>query len=142
MISVAQALSLPEGTTVVAVEGMLQVDGHREDKHREDGTPFTSQEFRLVEGDAQIAGTIYDHYPLDQYHGTRIVLASLKSRNGRFGGVTISKVSGGGSLFNRKPPVSVLRVSKAGGTHNLDTYAQLCATTKRPPQEFPSGKNK
>jgi hypothetical protein len=131
MQTIAELHALPPGDKVNAVRGILRYAGPRQDKTRPDGEQYTSQDFQLEDGATKISGVIYDHYPLDKYVGQEVIFCSLKSRNGRFGGVTVAQVSSG-NLFTKSPHRSSLRVSKAGGFHTPDTYATLCRTTKRP----------
>ena len=135
ILTVPEALALNDNEIVPAVGGIFHVDGAHATDQREDGGAFTYQKFKLSGYDAVISGIIYDHGKLDEYDNTEVVLASMKSKNGRFGGVSIKKiVSKPTSLFSRKtnPPISLIRVSKAGGFHTPDTFQTLCATTKRP----------
>ena len=46
----------------------------------------------------------------------------MKAGNNRFGGVTVTAVDGGGSLFNRRPPKKALKVSKLGSLRTVDGY--------------------
>ena len=135
ILTVPEVLALNDNEIVPAVGGIFHVDEAHATDQREDGGAFTYQKFKLSGYDAVISGIIYDHGKLDEYDNTEVVLASMKSKNGRFGGVSIKKiVSKPTSLFSRKtnPPISLIRVSKAGGFHTPDTFQTLCATTKRP----------
>lgn len=136
MIPVIDALKLPDGTIVEAVGGRLTVTSPRVEKHRDDGTPYTQQTFSVSDGTGEMLGTIYDHYQLEPHDGKKVVFASMKARNNRFGGVTIKVDPTSGGLFARRPAKAVIRVSKAGAIHTPETYAQLCGTTKRPEQKL------
>lgn len=136
MIPVADALKLPDGTILEAIGGRLTVTSPRVEKHRDDGEAYTQQTFSLNDGTGEILGTIYDHFQLEPHDGKKMVFASMKAKNNRFGGVTIKADAASRSLFSRKPAKPVIRVSKAGALHSPETYAHLCGTTKRPEQKL------
>jgi hypothetical protein len=132
MKTVAEVLAMPDGAIVEAVGGKLTVTGERVNRVREDCSAYSSQTFSLTDATGTILGTAFDQFPLDVHNNKQVVMASLKSRNNHFGGVSVSQQQPAGSLFARRPRKAVLRVSKAAGVHSPDTYAHLCATTKRP----------
>ena len=145
ILTVPEVLALKDNEIIPAVGGVIHIKGPHTTDHREDGGTFTYQRFNLSGYDAVVSGIIYDHGKLDEYDNTEVVLASMKSKNGRFGGVSIKKiVSKPTSLFSRKtnPSISLIRVSKAGGFHTPDTFQTLCATTKRPKFNPDSGATK
>lgn len=126
-MKISEVLQQPAGTIIDHVVGDLIDVGRHEDHVRPDGTPYTSQSFVLREAQSSgptITGVAYDHYPLDMRLNDNIVLTSMKSRNHRFGGVTVA----GGipvSIFNRKASPVVLRVSKVGVFHSPETFKLL-----------------
>lgn len=126
-MNVAEVLQLPDRTIVDHVIGRLISLGEYERKTRPDGEAYTAQSFTMAGDDERgdvVFGTVYDHYPLDTHKGQVLYFCSMKSRNGRFGGVTTAKVEQGG-IFNRKPAQTVLRMSKAGAIHTKETFALL-----------------
>lgn len=123
-MTISDTLQQPAGTIIDHVFGVLVEVGPYERKNRPDGEEYTAQSFMLSDQTHELRGTVYDHYPLDDKMNQTIYFCSMKSRNGRFGGVTTAKQEQG-SLFSRKPSITTLRVSKAGSIHNQDTFKGL-----------------
>jgi hypothetical protein len=134
MKSIAEVLALPDSAVVDAVAGLLSVTTSKVEKKREDGTTYTSQMFSLSDGTGIIYGTAYDQFDMQPHHKHAVILCSLKSKNNRFGGLTVaSRPDMRKSIFAHKPNPPVLRLSHAGALHTSDTYNTLCASTKRTP---------
>lgn len=126
-MNIFNLLKQPAGTVIDHVFGRLVSVGDREQKTRPDGEEYTSQDFLLVdntERGALLSGTVYDHYPLDNKVNQILFFCSMKSRNGRFGGVKVAKLAPE-SIFSRKPDNTIIRVSKAGAIHTEDSFTLL-----------------
>ncbi len=119
-LTVDQILLQPDGAVLDGAQGKLLEAGPVETKNRPSGEAYTMQEFSLGEWGNAIRGIIYDHKSLDEYVGKLVVIMSVKSRNGRYGGVTVHKEQSGGSLFVRKPLRSALRVSRVGAVYRIE----------------------
>jgi hypothetical protein len=114
VLSIAQAKALPDGAIVPAVDGQLRCFGLIEKRFRPDGTAYTSQSFTLWDGKDEIDGTAYDQNDLAYWPPMMwLVFSSKKSRNGRYGGVTVHVDMAGHSVFRKQRLSAALRVSKA-----------------------------
>lgn len=134
-LTVAQVKELPDGTVVDAVGGIMQVEGQLVRDHRPDGTPYTWQRVTLEDATGKIPAMVYDQFDLKDYAGQEMIFASMKSRNHRFGGVSVKMIAPHSvNLFKPGPkgPTHGLRVSHAASIHTPETFAQLCETTARP----------
>lgn len=108
----------PTDKPLPAVAGRLTALGPHLKKQRENGEPYTMQSFTLrLEGGERVSGYCFDHLDLAPYLAKDVVLASFKSRNGRYGGVTVkrSKALFGGEKLE-------LTVSKLGVLHTPETW--------------------
>ena len=142
MITIEEILNLPDGEVVEAVGGTIHITSPRIEKPRGDGTTYVQQSFTLSGPGWQIPGTIYDHaIGYEHEEGKYLIWASMKSRNGRFGGVTMGTVEGGGSLFSRKPPQRVLKISSLGSLRTQEGYDLIKDDPKRHPKVSPKKKN-
>lgn len=122
-LSVAE-LSSHEVGVIDAVEGTIRWVGERKQITPEGGQTFTVQPFtigQLESGIPKIDGDIYDHPDLKDFLAKDVVLASFKSRNGRYGGVKLELVNKGAGLFSRAG-IRRLKVSKAGVVHTPDSF--------------------
>lgn len=126
-MTITDVTNQPAGTIIKSVKGALVGVGPYEKHNRPDGEAYTSQTFTLCDGIKRIDGIIFDHYEIDPYLDKQIILCSLKSRNGRFGGLTVTKFQPSGSIFGGRRPaeISKLRVTKAGGLHTPETWTSL-----------------
>lgn len=121
-ISVSTALTLPVGTVLDGVYGLVNTVEPQHKKLRPDGTEYTVQTLGMscldsTAGAAHIHCSFYDHKPLDRYLGDTVVLLSVKSRNGRYGGVTIGQEVHGASLFSKHKSRNSIKVSRVGEIH-------------------------
>lgn len=128
-MTIPEVLQLPSGTVVDHVFGTLVSVGEYETKQRPDGEPYQAQAFTLKDGNDILVGTMYDHYPMQDKIGQVLYLCSMKSRNGRFGGVTTFQQANG-NIFTKSKPLVSIRVSKLGAIHNAETFKML----KRKPE--------
>lgn len=126
LISVATALTLKEGSVVDQLEGVVNTVEPQHNKSRPDGTEYTVQTIGLngLDGVGHIHCSFYDHKPLDKYLGQTVVLLSVKSRNGRYGGVTIGQEAHGTSLFSKHKSRNAVRVSRVGEIHRTAATVQ------------------
>lgn len=123
-MKIAEVLNLPTATIVDHTFGELISVGDYERKNRPDGEEYTCQAFTIRDDGVILVGTIYDHYPLDEYLNKVLYFCSMRSRNGRFGGVSTFKQESGNIFTRDKFPVSI-RVSKAGAIHTPDSFKAL-----------------
>jgi len=137
MFTLKQCKSSANGLVIDAVSGVLKaVKPQRQTPPREQGgQPGLVQDFQIVDPSTNdfLYGSIWDHQPIDALVGSMIILASVKSGNGRFGGVQIKHNT------DKTDPSKVyvnLSVSRAGVVHNPDTYA--AATNTTPPAAAPA----
>jgi hypothetical protein len=117
ILSVTQVLAKPDGEVIDGVRGTILSIGAVEEKLRPNGEVFTVQSFSLWCLDTpanHINVSAFDHKNLDQYLNKAVVMLSMKSRNGRYGGITVAKEMTGGSLFTKHPQRACLRISKVG----------------------------
>jgi len=129
-MTIPEVLQLPSGTVVDHVFGTLVSVGEYETKQRPDGEPYKAQAFTLKDESGNIlVGTAYDHYPMEDKIGQVLYLCSMKSRNGRFGGVTTFQLPNTNIFTRNKTPVSI-RVSQAGAIHNAETFKGLKRKTE------------
>lgn len=120
ILSVPQTMEQPDGAVLDGVQGTLLEVGPYENKLRPDGTEYTAQSFGLGEWGQAIHGVAYDHKRLDDLVGKKVVLLSVKSRNGRYGGVTVHKEPSSTSIFAKNKSLrSALRVSRVGEVHQI-----------------------
>ncbi len=129
-MSYQELLAHPTDKPLPAVAGSLASLGPHLKKQRENGEPYTMQSFMLkLDSGERIGGYCFDHLDLAPYLGKQVVWASFKSRNGRYGGVTLkrSKALFGGEKLE-------LTVSKLGVLHTPETWEAVKgrATEKKP----------
>jgi hypothetical protein len=113
MMTVNAIRPLPDNVIIPAVRGLLTYVGTYQKKLRPDGSEYSVQNFTLRDGLTTIPGVAYDQISLDAMSGNEVVFASMKSRNGRFGGVTTTTKLADTSLFARKTGRTALRLTKA-----------------------------
>lgn len=116
ILTINEVMQQPEGAVLDGVVGIIRLVGPVEHRFRPDGEPYCSQIFILADDTgAKIHGTIYDNISLADFLGKEIILASMKARNGRYGGITVQKsLYEGTSIFTKAKARNVLRVSKLG----------------------------
>ncbi len=129
-MNISEVLKLPTGTIVDHVFGEVVSVGPYEQKQRPDSEVYKVQPFIIESATGErLNGTIFDHYPLDEHLNKILYFCSMKSRNGRFGGVTTFQMERESVFSKQRSPVTI-RVSKAGAIHTPDSFAGL----KRKPE--------
>lgn len=88
------ASTAKDGEILDGIKGTLRFVGAHKKMNPEDSEPFTVQSITLGEiesGIPKIDCDVYNHPDLAYLVGRNISIVSTKSRNGRYGGVSISR---------------------------------------------------
>jgi len=112
-LTLSEAIRLPAGSIVPAVRAFVTEVKPPQTKNRPDGSPYVIQVATIEHDGLRAKVHAFDQIALDGFLNTEVMFASMKSRNGRFGGLVVDDDVNRGNLFDKSSP-KLLRLSHAG----------------------------